>query len=109
MIIDIDGRLSAVNLGATGLDRIAQRVRTILSTAKGTVPLDRAFGVDAQPLDKPLPAARALMTAGIVAAIEAYEPMAQVLSVSFTNDGRAGDGVLTPVVRLKIKETADVA
>jgi phage baseplate assembly protein W len=111
MIIEIETQMesTAIDLGATGAARIMQRVRTILSTAKGTVPLDRDFGVDARMLDKPLPAAKALLTAGIVAAIETYEPMVTVLSVYFKDDGMSGDGQLTPVVRLKIEETADVA
>lgn len=112
MIIEVETQLAAmtIDLGATGAARIMQRVRTILATAKGTVPLDREFGVEAAPVDKPLPTAMAMLTAGIVAAIEENEPMVKVLSVYFKDSsGSSGDGVLTPVVRLQIKEAADVA
>lgn len=111
MIIEIEAQMAAaaIDLGATGAARIMQRVRTILSTVKGTVPLDREFGVDAAPIDTPLPGAMALLTSSIAAAIEAHEPMVKVLSVYFKDDGLPGDGRLTPVVRMKIKETADGA
>ena len=109
MIVDVEARLSAIDLGATGVLRIMQRVRTILSTVKGSVPLDRDFGVDATALDRPLPVAMALLTAGVVAALDEHEPMVKVLSVYFKEDARTGDGELLPVVRLEIEEAADGA
>lgn len=107
MIVDVQATEQNIDLGATGVARIIQRVRMILSTVKGTLPLDRDFGVDGAPLDKPLPVAQALLSAGVVAAIEANEPMVTVLSVAFADDGRSGDGALLPVVRIKIEETDD--
>ena len=62
---------------------ILQNVRTILKTRLGTVPLDRDFGLTWQHLDKPYPVAKAMMTAEIIDAIEAYEPRVKVESVDF--------------------------
>lgn len=101
----IYGPLSGVVIGATGLTEIYQNVKTILATARGSVPLDRLFGVDTALLDAPLPAARARMAAEIAAEVEKQEPRVRVTRVDWEADG-AGDGRLNPAVYIRILEGA---
>lgn len=54
----VDTTLPAhIVIGATGLVGLAQEVRTLLATRKGSVPLDRDFGVDWSFVDSPVSAA----------------------------------------------------
>lgn len=89
-----------VEIGATGTAEIYQNIRTILLTRKGTVPLDRQFGLDADILDTATPRTRALLSAEVSAAVATYEPRARVESVEFAARG-TGD-VLQPTVRISI-------
>lgn len=100
MEFDITATLDKVDFGAQGMTEILQNVRTILSTVRGTVPLDRVFGVDQGLLDSPLPAARARLTGEIIAAVGKYEPRAEVVEVIYDGDGL--EGKLTPKVRIKV-------
>ena len=99
--IDITGELGAVDFAPDSeLKEIAQNVRTILTTFKKTVPMDRELGVNGTILDLPIAAAQASMTADIVAAVSRYEPRAKVVSVDY--QGNEMDGKITPKVRIKI-------
>ena len=40
---------ASVEIGATGLRGLAQEIRTALATRKGSVPLDRDFGLSWEP------------------------------------------------------------
>ena len=85
-------------------DRVAsilQNVSIIVSTPKGTVPLDREFGISNTFLDKPLPVARVLAISEIREAIERYEPRARVLNISFEH---SESGRLIPKVEVEINE-----
>ncbi|MGN1149824.1 MAG: GPW/gp25 family protein, partial [Sutterella sp.] len=89
-------------------EEILQNVRTILATQVGEVPLDRAFGVDWEALDQPLPVARALMQSAIADAIEEYEPRAKVLSVGFDDTADdAMEGITRPHVIVSIGDEED--
>lgn len=102
---DITATLDDIVIGATGAAEIIQNVKTILATVRGTVPLDRDFGVSGEWLDKPLPVARALYMADVVDEVERQEPRVNVVSVRFDDDtAGAMDGKLSPVIRIKIKE-----
>lgn len=80
---------------------IYQNVRCILSTPKGSVPLDRNFGISAQIVDAPIARAKAILSSEIVEAIETYEPRAAVEEITFQADM---DGKLMPKVRISINE-----
>lgn len=84
-------------------EEVLQNVRTIITTARYTVPLDRRFGLDMGCLDRPLPVVEATLSSAIVKAIRQYEPRAEVVSVSFSGDGNAG--VLRPRVEVSIHES----
>ena len=86
----------------TVAQEVVQNVRMIITTPKGTVPLDRDFGVDATVVDRPMPVAQAILARDIVDAVKKYEPRARVTKVEFEDRGGAIDGVLTPIVRIEI-------
>ncbi|MCG8639137.1 MAG: GPW/gp25 family protein [Desulfobacterales bacterium] len=106
MELDITGNLETVEIGLVGKAEIVQNVAVILSTIKGTVPLDREFGISAGFLDKPMPVAQALMAGEIAAEVEKQEPRVKVTTVDFLETGRAMDGVLLPKVSIIIKDGA---
>jgi Phage baseplate assembly protein W len=80
---------------------IIQNVKTILSTSKYTVPLDREFGLDPTIIDQPMPAAQAKLTAEIIATVHRYEPRCRVVRGFY--DGNL-DGRLAPTIRIRILE-----
>ena len=104
MEIDITANLEKIEIGAAGITEIIQNVKTILSTTKGTVPLDREFGVTGEYVDKPLPVAKALYVADVVDEVEKQEPRVKVTKVIWNRAGDAMEGKLMPVVRIKIKK-----
>ncbi|MBI9112241.1 GPW/gp25 family protein [Maridesulfovibrio ferrireducens] len=104
----VDTRTSnAIVIGATGIAEILQNVRTILSTIKGEVPLDRTFGLSITYLDRPIPEAMAAFSGEIVEEVERQEPRISVTRVKFLpKEKDAMQGRLYPVVRIKIKDGA---
>lgn len=103
MEVDVLAGPAGVVFGATGLTEIMQNVRTILATQKGSVPLDREFGVDTVFLDEPAPVAMTRAVPEIIEAVEKYEPRVKVTGVEWVqlNEGDAMDGKLVPRVRIK--------
>lgn len=79
---------------------VLQNIRILLSTFKGTVPIDRALGISSEMIDRPVSAARVLYMAEIREAIETYEPRATVRAISF----QQASGQLMPVVEVEINE-----
>lgn len=88
---------------ATEIEEIYQNIATILKTIRGSVPLDRDFGVDWSPVDMPEPVAMNRYRAEVIDAIERDEPRARVLSIDFVNtkDGVV-DGILSPKITVEI-------
>lgn len=66
-------------------EEVLQNVKTILATVKGTVPLDREFGVDGKVMDLPISVVQAKITAAIVKAINRFEPRARVKKVTYNS------------------------
>lgn len=94
--------LSAIRINETDKVRsVLQNIAVILSTRKGTVPLYRSFGLNMDFLDKPIPVAKVLMIAEVREAVEAWEPRATVVGVSFSEDV-ARPGTLIPTVEVEI-------
>jgi len=77
-------------LGLSGAEEILQNIRVILDTPKGSLPLDRDFGVDWSIVDSPTPFAIQKLKAKIVRAIEKYEPRVKVTKITsnFNEDGQ---------------------
>ena len=82
--LDISASLENIEIGATGLKEIVQNVKIILTTIKGSVPLDRDFGIDPGFIDAPIRTARALFASKMVAAVKKYEPRVEVVKLLWT-------------------------
>jgi phage baseplate assembly protein W len=100
-MIEVTGAAAPLVLGATGLEEIIQNVRLILTTTKGSVPLDREFGLTNIFLDQPTPLAKTAALPEIIAAVEEYEPRVKVTGISWAQSDEI-DGVLVPRVRIKV-------
>lgn len=85
---------------ATEAAEILQNLRTIITTAKYSVPLDRDFGIDAEMLDLLLNVAQAKLQSEMITVIKKYEPRVEITSISFIG---TADGVLIPKVQVRIK------
>lgn len=103
MTTDVTVDLKEINfMPATEVEEVIQNVQMILATAKGTVPLDRAFGIDGRFLDEPINAAQARAAAEITSAINSQEPRARVQKVFFDGTLAGGLGIS---VRIEIVES----
>ncbi len=102
----VDTSLPAhIVIGATGLAGLAQEVRTLLATRKGSVPLDRDFGVDWSFVDSPVSAAMPRIVTEYARQIERYVPRVRVRSIAFAPaKDEALEGGLRPVVTLSIRK-----
>lgn len=101
----VTGQTAGIQFGLDTVAEILQNVRTIITTQRGSVPLDREFGVEMLFLDSPTPTAQALLTADVVESVEKYEPRVTVSEVSFIDDQVAAmNGRLFPSVKIKIKD-----
>lgn len=101
-IVDVTAKLKEISFSPTNeVEEILQNVKTILTTTKYSVPLDRKFGINAEILDMPLPYIQAKLTAEIISAIQKYEPRVVVNKVIYNGDGQ--EGKLIPTVRVMIK------
>ena len=86
---------------------VVQNVRMILTTIKGTLPLDRDFGLSADIIDQPIDRAQAMIIRDVYEQLRACEPRAEIIRVFFQgNDADAADGRLLPTVTLRIREDA---
>ncbi|MDY2685025.1 MAG: GPW/gp25 family protein [Selenomonadaceae bacterium] len=86
----------------TTMEEVLQNVRTIISTIKYEIPLDRDFGIDGDVIDMPMQQAQAKLTQEIFRAVRQYEPRAVIESISFSGDE---SGRLTPTLEVSIRET----
>ena len=80
---------------------VLQNIAVILATPKGSVPLDREFGLTTVFLDKPTPVAKMMMRAEVREAIERWEPRAQFVSMTF-EERVTQPGTLWPTVEVEI-------
>lgn len=97
----VTGTAQPFDLGAGGADEILQNVRVILTTVAGTVPMNRAFGLDMSSVDEPVELAQARMTPVIIEAVRQFEPRAEVVKVSYE---QTEAGTLVPRVELRLRE-----
>lgn len=85
----------------TTVEEVLQNVRTIISTIKYEIPLDRDFGIDGDVIDMPMQQAQAKLTQEIFRAVRQYEPRAVIESISFSGNE---SGKLTPTLEVSIRE-----
>lgn len=102
----ISNTLENIEIGATGARSVAQQIRTVLNTRKGSVPLDRDFGIDWDCIDKPIPEARQLLVSEIAQALREYVPSVTLKSIEFStlDDSTAADGKVMYSVTVEYDE-----
>lgn len=84
---------------------VLQNLRTLLATPKGSVSLDREFGIDCSFVDNPSPVAMMQARVSVVQAVREYEPRATVKSVDFRPlPEDAMGGRLWPVLTVEISD-----
>lgn len=71
------------------VNEIKDNLLTLLSTAEGSVPLDRSYGIDVDLIDDPSVVAQALLQQEIIEKVEKYEPRVLVKSVEISIEGSA--------------------
>lgn len=81
------------------LEEVIQNVRTIVTTIKYSIPLDREFGMDGSVVDLPINIAQAKLTNEIFRAVRRYEPRAIVESITFQGEEQ---GRMIPTVEVSI-------
>lgn len=103
MDIDITGvKVIGVDFAAEGVRNVYQCLLVILTTPKGTVPLDRDFGVNLDVLDQPLNVAKNRIAVEYVEAVRRYEPRADIKEVQWETDELEGKLVPTVVIEIDI-------
>ncbi|MDE5879937.1 MAG: hypothetical protein K2G99_07995 [Desulfovibrio sp.] len=103
-ILTVDmSKKSGIRIGAAGLEGLEQEIRTVLATRKGSVPLDRDFGLSWDFIDKPLTEAMPYMVAEIGQQLERYVPRIRVRDIAFASPD-AVEGILQPTVTVEIRE-----
>ena len=80
---------------------ILQNVRTIISTVRFSVPLDRRFGIDGSLIDLPTPAAAARLTKEVIEVVQRYEPRVKVTKIDFV-ESEESSGILRPKVQVRL-------
>ncbi len=83
----------------TLLEELVQNIITICTTAKFSVPMDRAFGIDADFIDDPVNSARSKLCGEIVRAVKTFEPRVRITSIDFTGDG---EGKFYPRIKFRV-------
>ena len=90
-----------VNLApGTVYEEVIQNLWFLYSSIEYDIPLDRALGLNATYIDKPIEAAKALATTDIYDKTEEYEPRAEIVNVDFKADYERG--ILKPIVEVEI-------
>lgn len=103
-ILGINPNESEIEIGPENeFKEVLQNVAMIWSTPKGTVPLDRDFGLDWSIVDQPLPKAKALLISDGIAQTRKYEPRARITRVEWPQTARqSAEGVLYPILTVQI-------
>jgi len=88
--VTLDAMSSNLTFGATGVFAVMQNVRTILTTRKGTLPMDRDFGITLDFLDSPSLQLRARAEQECFMALRKYEPRAVLKQIRWEADIKSG-------------------
>lgn len=77
-------------------EEIEQNIRFLCMTVEGSLPLDRAFGLNREFLDKPINEARLILLPELIKKINKYEPRVNVINITY-------DGIDSTTGFLKMK------
>lgn len=89
-----------LDFGAISYTEIIQNVKTILTTQRGKVALDRTVFMKADWVDLPTNVAQNEIVIDLLA-LQYHEPRVEILDISFSGDPLSGH--LIPTLKLKIK------
>lgn len=104
MQVGID-KITKVNIMPESVaEEVAQNVRQILATRRGSVPLDRDLGVNYEFLDRPVNEVQLYAIPAVIQALQDFEPRAYVDSIRFQEQVAALSGALSPVVDFSLEE-----
>jgi phage baseplate assembly protein W len=94
----------SVSYGLSGVPEVMQNVRAILMTRRGTVPLDRDFGISFDFLDSPINTTRAKAEQEIFLQLKKYEPRAILKQILWETDVISGR--ISPSVKVEVNLNA---
>jgi phage baseplate assembly protein W len=95
--------LTGIEIGATGLRELAQNVKMIVTTWKGTLWLDRMFGIDPAIIDTPVNEIMAKLATDVTNEIHRQEPRVQVVSVTM-EPSALERGEIIPLINLQVRD-----
>ncbi len=90
---------------ATVYEEVIQNLWFLYSSIEYDIPLDRALGLNATYIDKPIETAKALITTDIYDKTEEYEPRAEIINIDFSVDYEKG--VIKPIVEVEVNGEYD--
>jgi phage baseplate assembly protein W len=99
-MVTVESLAANVTYGLTGVVEVMQNVRTILTTRRGTVPLDRDFGISFEFLDSPINKTRAKAEQEIFLQLKKYEPRAILKQIKW--DTNVISGQISPTVKVEV-------
>jgi phage baseplate assembly protein W len=103
-MVKIESLPAGVIYGLTGVREVMQNVRTILTTRRGTVPLDRDFGLSFDFLDSPINTTRAKAEQEIFLQLKKYESRAVLKQIIWEADALSGR--ILPSVKVEVNQNA---
>jgi len=92
-----------VEIAIGGVQEIAQNIRTIITNWRGSVFLDRQFGINPAVIDQPSNMVLANLTMDITNQISKYEPRAVVTGITLDKSDIV-NGEIIPIVTFRVKE-----
>jgi phage baseplate assembly protein W len=99
-MVTIESLPARVVYGLSGIPEVMQNVRAILTTRRGTVPLDRNFGISFEFLDSPINTTRAKAEQEIFSQLKKYEPRAVLKQIMWETDALSGQ--ISPTVKVEV-------
>jgi len=100
-MITVESLPKNITFGLSGVPRVMQNVRTLLTTRRGTVPLDRDFGISQEFLDSPVNKTQAKAEQEIFLQMKKYVPMAILKQIKW--DADVISGLIRPTVIVEVK------
>jgi hypothetical protein len=99
--VTLDAMPKDIIFGTTGELEVFQNVKMILTTRKGTQPLDRDFGISFDFLDAPINTVQGKIEQDIFLQIKNYEPRAILKQIAWDNNLIAGH--VAPRVAIEVR------
>lgn len=82
----IDLEATTIEGTVSYMPEVAETIKVIITTPKGTVVFDRNFGIDMTILDEPINLVQGLLIVEMIKQIQLYEPRVRVKEITFTID-----------------------